>query len=861
MARRAASRAVGALRSDGSIQGRGGRAGGSGAEDARHVFDELLRRGRGASIYGLNRALADVARHSPAAAVSRYNRMARAGADEVTPDLCTYGILIGCCCRAGRLDLGFAALGNVIKKGFRVEAITFTPLLKGLCADKRTSDAMDIVLRRMTELGCIPNVFSYNNLLNGLCDENRSQEALELLHMMADDRGGGSPPDVVSYTTVINGFFKEGDSDKAYSTYHEMLDRGILPDVVTYSSIIAALCKGQAMDKPWSHCKEGRVIESEKLFDLMVRIGVKPDIITYSTLIDGYCLAGKMDEAMKLLSGMVSVGLKPNTVTYSTLINGYCKISRMEDALVLFKEMESSGVSPDIITYNIILQGLFQTRRTAAAKELYVRITESGTQIELSTYNIILHGLCKNKLTDDALQMFQNLCLMDLKLEARTFNIMIDALLKVGRNDEAKDLFVAFSSNGLVPNYWTYRLMAENIIGQGLLEELDQLFLSMEDNGCTVDSGMLNFIVRELLQRALKFCVGILFSYSPIRGGIFSVCVNSEVQTGACGQVKEVGKNASEERLIVVSSQEIPDDPVSPTIEALILLHSKASTLAENHQLTTRLVVPSNKVGCILGEGGKVITEMRRRTGAEIRVYSKADKPKYLSFDEELVQASVFSFTLGLQNLRTGPAHDPYTVYPVEYFSKREYPSGSSKVAPSASYERYAATTRLPNGELPSSISPGADYMSCRSYLDQVPTDRYSNRVTLQLGLSRAGNSNVQQLGITRAGNSNAYDYTEAAEQIHGREDYRRLSGLTGYPGGSSNCGFQIVNWSLSLVLVISGARVKLHEAHPGSSESIVEIQGIPDQVKAAQSLLQGFIGASSNSRQAPQSSRMAHYF
>ncbi|EEC67246.1 hypothetical protein OsI_34185 [Oryza sativa Indica Group] len=458
MARRAASRAVGALRSDGSIQGRGGRAGGSGAEDARHVFDELLRRGRGASIYGLNRALADVARDSPAAAVSRYNRMARAGADEVTPDLCTYGILIGCCCRAGRLDLGFAALGNVIKKGFRVDAIAFTPLLKGLCADKRTSDAMDIVLRRMTELGCIPNVFSYNILLKGL------------------------------------------------------------------------------------HCKEGRVIESEKLFELM------------------------------------------------------------------------------------------------------------GTVAE-----------------------------------------------------------------------------------------------------------------------------------SPIRGGIFSVCVNSEVQTGACGQVKEVGKNASEERLIVVSSQEIPDDPVSPTIEALILLHSKVSTLAENHQLTTRLVVPSNKVGCILGEGGKVITEMRRRTGAEIRVYSKADKPKYLSFDEELVQASVFSFTLGLQNLRTGPAHDPYTVYPVEYFSKREYPSGSSKVAPSASYERYAATTRLPNRELPSSISPGADYMSCRSYLDQVPTDRYSNRVTLQLGLLRAGNSNVQQLGITRAGNSNAYDYTEAAELIHGREDYRRLSGLTGY--------------------------------------------------------------------------------
>ncbi|EAY79074.1 hypothetical protein OsI_34183 [Oryza sativa Indica Group] len=192
MARRAASRvragAVGALRSEGSTQGRGGRTGGSGAEDARHVFDELLRRGRGASIYGLNCALADVARHSPAAAVSRYNRMARAGADEVTPNLCTYGILIGSCCCAGRLDLGFAALGNVIKKGFRVDAIAFTPLLKGLCADKRTSDAMDIVLRRMTQLGCIPNVFSYNILLKGLhCKEGRVIESEKLFDLMVQE--------------------------------------------------------------------------------------------------------------------------------------------------------------------------------------------------------------------------------------------------------------------------------------------------------------------------------------------------------------------------------------------------------------------------------------------------------------------------------------------------------------------------------------------------------------------------------------------------------------------------------------------------------------------------------------------------
>uniref|UniRef100_A0A0E0R0X8 K Homology domain-containing protein n=1 Tax=Oryza rufipogon TaxID=4529 RepID=A0A0E0R0X8_ORYRU len=573
---------------------------------------------------------------------------------------------------SGRVEDAMRYFEQMIDERLTPGNIVYTSLIHGLCtydkwekAEERTAAAKELYVG-ITKSGTQLELSTYNIILHGLCKNKLTDDALricmEARKIFDSMTKRGLKPDITTYGTLLQGYATKGAlfdmhalldlmgyaTKGALVEMHALLDlmvrNGIQPDHHVFNILICAYAKQEKVDQamlgeeaargavaPRTHATPAAAVSR---YNRMTRAGadeVTPDLCTYGILIGCCCRAGrldlgKMDEAMKLLSGMVSVGLKPNTVTYSTLINGYCKISRMEDALVLFKEMESSGVSPDIITYNIILQGLFQTRRTAAAKELYVRITESGTQIELSTYNIILHGLCKNKLTDDALRI----------------------------NDEAKDLFVAFSSNGLVPNYWTYRLMAENIIGQGLLEELDQLFLSMEDNGCTVDSGMLNFIVRELLQRGEITRAGTYLSMIdekhfsleastasfPIRGGIFSVCVNSEVQTGACGQVKEVGKNASEERLIVVSSQEIPDDPVSPTIEALILLHSKVSTLAENHQLTTRLVVPSNKVGCILGEGGKVITEMRRRTGAEIRVYSKADKPKYLSFDEELVQVA-----------------------------------------------------------------------------------------------------------------------------------------------------------------------------------------------------------------------------
>jgi hypothetical protein len=63
---------------------------------------------------------------------------------------------------------------------------------------------MDIVLRRMPELGCTPDVFSLSILHKGLCNENKSQHALELLCMMLHNDGNYAP-NVVSYNTITDG--------------------------------------------------------------------------------------------------------------------------------------------------------------------------------------------------------------------------------------------------------------------------------------------------------------------------------------------------------------------------------------------------------------------------------------------------------------------------------------------------------------------------------------------------------------------------------------------------------------------------------------------------------------------------------
>jgi pentatricopeptide repeat protein len=152
-------------------------------EDALDLFDELLPRNRPGHVITLNQLLTVVARtpasssvsDGPIVVVSLFNHMARASAKKVTPDLHTYSVSLGCYCRMGHLDHGFATFGRILKTGWMVNTIVFNNLLQAVCAVKRTSNAMDILLRRMPELSCTPDVFSINILLKGFCDENKSR--------------------------------------------------------------------------------------------------------------------------------------------------------------------------------------------------------------------------------------------------------------------------------------------------------------------------------------------------------------------------------------------------------------------------------------------------------------------------------------------------------------------------------------------------------------------------------------------------------------------------------------------------------------------------------------------------------------
>ena len=93
------------------------------------------------------------------------------------------------------------------------------------------------------------------------------------------------------------------------------------------------------------------------------------------------------------------------------------------------------------------------------------------------------------------------------------------------------------------------------------------------------------------------------------------------------------------------------EDTYSPTIEAAVRLQPRCSDKVERDSgiisFTTRLLVPTSRIGCLIGKGGAIITEMRRLTKANIRILSKDNLPKIASEDDEMVQVKALHFFWG----------------------------------------------------------------------------------------------------------------------------------------------------------------------------------------------------------------------
>lgn len=125
------------------------------------------------------------------------------------------------------------------------------------------------------------------------------------------------------------------------------------------------------------------------------------------------------------------------------------------------------------------------------------------------------------------------------------------------------------------------------------------------------------------------------------KGGVIIKQIRQE--SGAFIKV-DSSSSEGDDCIISISAKEFFEDQISPTIDAAVRLQPRCSEKTERESgeslYTTRLLVPTSRIGCLIGKGGAIISDMRKLTRANIRILSKENLPKVASEDDEMVQIS-----------------------------------------------------------------------------------------------------------------------------------------------------------------------------------------------------------------------------
>ncbi|PKU67397.1 KH domain-containing protein At4g18375 [Dendrobium catenatum] len=270
-------------------------------------------------------------------------------------------------------------------------------------------------------------------------------------------------------------------------------------------------------------------------------------------------------------------------------------------------------------------------------------------------------------------------------------------------------------------------------------------------------------------------------------------------------------KKKNDECIITVSSTESLDDVKSAAVEAVLLLQGKIHD-EDDKTVSIRLLVPTKVIGCLIGKGGSIINEMRKKTKAEIRI-SKSEKAKSASSDEERVEVSgeVSRVREALLQIILRLREDA--------LKDRE---GSNAVPPIDSL--YTSNLSVPP------LLPGVQSVSSLGY---------DHRTEPGSGLGLLSSNSLYGYNSLQAG-ENAYGSLSSysSKSYGGLPSYVEMSipshaiGKVLGKGGSN----------LANIRKISGADIEIVDSKSSRFERIAQISGTPDQKRSAENLIQAFI-------------------
>ncbi|XP_071727024.1 KH domain-containing protein HEN4-like [Rutidosis leptorrhynchoides] len=276
-----------------------------------------------------------------------------------------------------------------------------------------------------------------------------------------------------------------------------------------------------------------------------------------------------------------------------------------------------------------------------------------------------------------------------------------------------------------------------------------------------------------------------------------------------------------DQRLITITSIESPESPISPAQNAVILVFNRSvyengsDSPSSGNSIFARLVIQPKQMGCLIGKQGSIMSDMRKVTGAFIKIVGGHKVPRCAPETDQVVlikggcvnvRDALYSVTSRLRNL---------------FFSSRISSGLNTNGQPSFGVDPPMAT-RYDNQQ--TSLAESMHNLRVSNNVDQPSS---SGSQDYQGGDGNQMNHFKGGVELGR-GSTSAIITSTTVEIMVPRNIIRSVFGENG-----SN---------LARLRQISCAKVVVHETGSGLQDHIVVISGTPDQTQSAQSLLHAFI-------------------
>ncbi|XP_016509652.2 RNA-binding KH domain-containing protein RCF3 isoform X1 [Nicotiana tabacum] len=325
-------------------------------------------------------------------------------------------------------------------------------------------------------------------------------------------------------------------------------------------------------------------------------------------------------------------------------------------------------------------------------------------------------------------------------------------------------------------------------------------------------------------------------------GSIIRVMQN---ETGASIKIADSASDL-DERVVVISARENPEQRNSPAQEALLRVQARIAEIGfePGAAVVSRLLVHARHMSSLFGNGSILIAELRRLTGASIRIFPREHSPKYGSHTEEVlqvigsmhsVQDALFQITCRLRDTMFPMKPHISNIAPSHFPSYSEIPSPSFRPRHDPASPSYRSPAGYPHDRAPH--FHGYERQGHVPFFDRPPSP---GRWGPQAVNSRytAGVADLSGGFALKNGHSGSETATPNLAGIVIEVVIPQMLLKHVYGEDSSN---------LSDIARISGAKIVVHDPVANSAEGTVVVSGTPDQARAAQSLIHAFILSEQN--------------